>query len=270
MMDTLVVAAAQMQSMFGDVEANVAATVRTIYEAVEAGVRLVVFPELSAIGYDLDQLADERLWLTPDDPRLRPVAVACRETGITAVIGAAWHDPEAGGVGRIASFVFHPDGATQVVAKMHVHSSEDAWFCSAPYPPQPLDIDGWKVVLAVCFDAANPTHAMAARDAGADLYACSAMYDVSEVRRLDLHFGARAMDHRMVSLLANCTGAGKGWESCGLSGTWGPDGERRAIASDRAPQLVIDRIERATIGRYRPAATTLLDQETRASRVTLA
>ncbi|MGN6031151.1 MAG: carbon-nitrogen hydrolase family protein [Thermomicrobiales bacterium] len=271
MTDLLVVAAAQMESAFGDVAGNVATTVRMIREAAAAGVRLVVFPELSTIGYDLDQLADDRLWLTPDDPRLAPVAEACRETGVTAVIVAAWRDPSASGAGRIASFVYHPDGTAQVVAKMHVHASEDAWFQSAPYPPQPLDIDGWKVALAVCFDAANPTHALAACEAGADLYACSAMYDVSEIRRLDLHFGARAMDHRMVSLLANCTGAGKGWGSCGLSGTWGPDGERRTVAPDRMPQLVVDRIERATIERYRPARVTAADrQETRASRVTFA
>ncbi|MGC4106294.1 MAG: carbon-nitrogen hydrolase family protein [Thermomicrobiales bacterium] len=254
MTDALVVAAAQMQSVFGEVETNVATTARMIREADAAaeGVRLVVFPELSTIGYDLGQLVDDRLWLTPDDPRLAPVVEACRETGITAVIGAAWRDPADGDAGRIASFVFLPDGGTRIVPKMHVHSSEDAWFCSAPYPPLPLDVDGWKVAFAVCFDAGNPSHAMAARQAGADLYACSAMYDVSEVRRLDLHFGARAMDHRMVSLLANCTGAGNGWESCGLSGTWGPDGERRTVAPDRTPHLVIDRIERATIAPYRP------------------
>lgn len=260
MTDSLAVAAAQMQSAFGDVDANVVTSVRMIHEAAGAGVRLVVFPELSTIGYDLGQLTDDRLWLTPDDSRLAPIADACRATGITAVVGAAWRDPEADDTGRLASFVYQPDGTTRIVAKMHVHTSEDAWFCSAPYPPQPLDIDGWTVALAVCFDAANPTHAMAAREAGADLYACSAMYDVSEVRRLDLHFGARAMDHRMVSLLANCTGSGAGWESCGLSGTWGPDGERRTVAPDRTPQLVIDRIERATLDRFRPsgvaAATT--------------
>lgn len=252
MTDVFVVAAAQMQSEFGDIEANVATTVGMIRDAAEEGVRLVVFPELSTIGYDLTQLKDDRLWLTPSDPRLAPIAAACQENGITAVVGAAWRDPAADGSGRIASFVFQPDGATQVIAKMHVHSSEDAWFCSAPYPPQPLTIDGWKIALAICFDAANPTHAMAARDAGADIYVCSAMYDISEIRRLDLHFGARAMDHRMVSLLANCTGAGDRWESCGLSGTWGPDGERRTVAPDRSSHLVVDRITRATIARYRP------------------
>ncbi|MGB3328161.1 MAG: carbon-nitrogen hydrolase family protein [Thermomicrobiales bacterium] len=271
MTESLVVAAAQMQSVFGDVEANGATTVDMIHEAAAAGVRLVVFPELSSIGYDLDRLADDDLWLTPDDPRLAPIAAACRETGITAVIGAAWHDPDAGGAGRIASFVYGPAGEPRIVAKMHVHASEDAWFASAHYPPQVVVLDGWTIALAICFDAANPAHAMAARAADAEIYACSAMYDVAEVRRLGLHFGARAMDHRMVSLLANCAGSGRGWESCGLSGTWGPDGERRTVAPDRAPRLVIDRIERATIARYRiDSGIGTTDQETRASRTALA
>lgn len=254
MTDSLVVAAAQMQAVFGDVAANVVTMVAMIREAAAKEVRLVVFPELSTIGYDLDQLRDDRLWLTPDDTRLAPIRQACRETGISAVVGAAWRDPEAEDAPRLAAFVFHPDGGVDVVAKMHIPGGEAAWFTEAPYPPRAILIDGWRVVCAVCFDAANPSHAIAARAAGADCYVTSAMYDVAEVRRLDLHFGARAMDHRMVALLANCTGSGNDWESCGLSGTWGPDGERRSVAADRTPQLVIDRIDRALIDHYRDPA----------------
>jgi len=256
MTDTLVVAAAQMQSVFGDVEANVATMVAMIQEAAEHDVRLIVFPELSTVGYDLAQLVDERLWLTPEDARLVPIAQACTETGMSAVVGAAWHDPASDGAPRLAVFVMHPDRTVDIVAKMHIPGDEARWFREAPYPPCPILIDGWRVVCAVCFDAANPSHAIAARAAGADCYVASAIYDIAEERRLDLHFGSRAMDHRMVTLLANCTGSGNDWESCGLSGTWGPDGERRTIAAEPTPvhRLVIDRIERALITRYRDPA----------------
>ena len=47
-----------------------AAAVRT------AGARVVVFPELSVTGYELDAPA-----VDPDDPRLGPIVAACAETG---------------------------------------------------------------------------------------------------------------------------------------------------------------------------------------------
>ena len=40
-------------------------------------------------------------------------------------------------------------------------------------------------------------------EAGADIYAVSALYTAGEDHRLALHLGARAMDNRMFSVLAN-------------------------------------------------------------------
>ena len=43
---------------------------------------------------------------------------------------------------------------------------------------------------------------------------------------MDIHFAARAMDHRMFAVVANYAGTGPGWESCGGSGAWHPNGMR--------------------------------------------
>ena len=57
-----------------------AATVRS------AGTRVVVFPELSLTGYELDAPA-----ITAEDPRLAPIVAACAETGSLALVGAPGH-----------------------------------------------------------------------------------------------------------------------------------------------------------------------------------
>ncbi len=69
-----------------------------------------------------------------------------------------------------------------------------------------LDLDGWKIALAICLDTARPVHAGGAAEAGADIYAVSALYTAGEDHRLALHLGARAMDNRMFSVLANLGG----------------------------------------------------------------
>src|SRR5262249_45107352 len=76
----LTVAVAQPPCVPYDVAANALAHATAIREA---GTRVVVFPELSLTGYELDAPA-----VAPDDPRLRPIVEACRETGSVALIGS--------------------------------------------------------------------------------------------------------------------------------------------------------------------------------------
>ncbi len=245
----LSVAAAQVAPVPGDVAVNVASFVVLIREAATRDVDLVAFPELALIGYDLGQLDAPDVWVSNDDARLWPLRDICIETGVTAIVGAACHDSD--GVPRLASLVFMPDGSQMTACKIHVHGTENDHFVAGAYPPTTIDVRGWKVAIAICFDAAVPTHAIAAAGEHADVYVTSAMYTVSEIRRLDLHFASRAMDHRMFSLLANLSGTGPGWVSCGRSGTWGPDGEVRMTAGT-APGLVIDRLPYADLLAFRP------------------
>jgi predicted amidohydrolase len=73
MREPVTVAAAQPPCVSYDVAANAsahAATVRT------AGARVVVFPEMSLTGYELDAPA-----IAAEDPRLAPIVDACAQTG---------------------------------------------------------------------------------------------------------------------------------------------------------------------------------------------
>ena len=47
---------------------------------------MVVFPELSLTGYELDAAA-----ITVDDPRLTPIVEACADAGSLALVGAPVH-----------------------------------------------------------------------------------------------------------------------------------------------------------------------------------
>src|SRR5512145_1111644 len=80
------IGAAQTTPVRGDVVANVEQHLRLARIAAEEQVRLLVFPELSLTGYELDLAA--RLAFAPDDPRLAPLAGAAAELSMTLVVGA--------------------------------------------------------------------------------------------------------------------------------------------------------------------------------------
>jgi predicted amidohydrolase len=217
----LTLSAVQYQALDGGVAVNLAEHIRLIEDADSHGARLVIFPELSLTGYALQPLADPARWFTPADSRLDGIREICRLTGITAVVGAPYREPD--GTPRLASLAVHPSGGVDCSFKVWLHGAENEWF-TAGERAAVLAVDGWRIALAVCFDAAHPEHAGAAADEGADVYAVSGLYTAAEGRRLDLHLGARAMDHRMYSVLANLGGSTPLGPSAGKSGFWGPDG----------------------------------------------
>lgn len=248
MTDTLPVCVIQYRPLDGGIPANAEEHVRLIEDADDHGARLVVFPELSLTGYRLDLLDRPESWLVPDDHRLADVREICRRTGITAIIGAALR--EADGTPRLASLAVHPDGSTETAFKTHLHGDELELFTpgeGATY----IEVDGWKSALAICLDASVPSHSGDSAAAGADLYCVSALYTKNEEHRLALHLGARAMDNRMFTALANLGGTTPVGESCGLSGFWGPDGLPLKQASGTGTEIVSAVLQRSRLKKFR-------------------
>lgn len=75
---------AQIDCALGDLEANIATHARVMREAREAGVELLLFPELSLTGYAVGPDA-VRLARRPDDPLLRGLAMEAGD--MTCVVG---------------------------------------------------------------------------------------------------------------------------------------------------------------------------------------
>lgn len=248
MTDALTVSAVQYQALEGGILPNVQEHVRLIEDAESHGARLVVFPELSLTAYNLAQLAGDDYWIQHDDPRLGDLHEICRRTGITAVAGAAYREPD--GTPRLASLVIHPDGTIELAFKTHLHGQEREVFAAGD-GALVMELDGWKIALAICFDAAVPAHSTGAAQAGADIYAVSALYTLTEDRRLALHMGARAMDNRMFAVLANLGGSTALGPSCGLSGFWGPDGFELKKAAGTGTEVVTAVLQRSALRKFR-------------------
>ncbi|MFF2744315.1 carbon-nitrogen hydrolase family protein [Kitasatospora sp. NPDC058048] len=203
-------------------------------EAVrKAGTRLVVFPELSLTGYDLTAPA-----VDPADARLAPLVAACAATGAVALVGAPVTETD--GRESIATLVVTGQGAEVAYRKMRLHGAEVERFAPGGKPVV-LELDGLRLGLAVCADAADPAHAEETAALGIDAYVASTLYGpgAAQAERRDGHVRDRAAAHGVWCVLATCAGAtGEYPESSGGSGVWAPGGELVVQAGTDPGELV--------------------------------
>jgi predicted amidohydrolase len=183
-----------------------------------AGARVVVFPELSLTGYELDAPA-----IAAEDPRLRPIVEACAEAGSLALVGAPVHGEE--GHSHIAMVVVDGIGATVAYRKMWLGGKEPDRFAPGRKPAV-LDVDGWRLGLAICKDTGIPQHAADTAALGIDAYVAGVLESVEDTAIPDERARRVATDHRVWVVMASFAGStGGGYtRAAGCSGIWGAEG----------------------------------------------
>lgn len=210
-MTPLTVAAAQPPTVSHDVAANARAHAAVIRSA---GARVVVFPELSLTGYELD--ADV---VAPHDQRLAPVVDACAEMSTVALAGAVVAGP------HIATLVIDGGGASIGYRKMWLGPAEIRRFRPG-VEPAVLNVDGWRLGLAICKDTGVVEHAARTAASGIDAYVAGVVHHRSEGVEL-AHRAHRVATHQQVwvavASMAGDTGGGY-TPAAGSSGIWAPGG----------------------------------------------
>jgi predicted amidohydrolase len=220
----LSIAVAQPACTALDVAANVlvhAAAVRA------ARSRVVVFPELSLTGYELAAPL-----LALDDPRLEPLVEACAATGSIALAGAPIDGPYIG--------MLRVDGTGVTVAyrKQNPGTVEAERFRPGPCP-EVLEVDGWRLGLAICRDTGIAGHAAATAGLGIDAY-LAGLVDPPEEDVIQEERARRiAADHGVWVAFASFAGpTGSGYpQTAGRSGIWSPDGKSVVRAGRTAGEL---------------------------------
>ncbi|GGQ33328.1 hydrolase [Streptomyces griseomycini] len=213
----LSIAVAQPRCTAFDVKSNAVAH----GEAVRAAdARVVVFPEMSLTGYELDAAP-----VLPDDERLAPLVAACAEAGTLALVGAPVPGP------RIGMLAVDGEGARVAYGKVYLHGSEADRF--VPGEPAAIEVDGWRLGLAVCRDTGIPEHAARTAALGIDGYVAGVVHADHEAEVHGERARRVAADHGVwvaTAAFAGPTGGGFDHTS-GRSGIWSADGELVAEAS---------------------------------------
>ncbi len=235
MENNIVIAAAQSRSIRGDLQDNILTHLRFIERAAAAGCRLLVFPELSLIGYELDLAAT--LQFRRDDPRLDPIRNAAKKHDMHIVVGGPLASEEERPY--LGALVVSPQ-RTVCYPKTHVHESEAPYFLSGE-DSCVVVIDGNRVGIAICADTSYASHAATVASRGAQLYVASVMKTNAEmfdhVRRMNQY----AIAHRMGILTANYAGSSGRRESAGKSAFWDERGDLIVQVDSNVESLLVSR-----------------------------
>ena len=167
--NNIVIAAAQSSSSRGNLQENITTHLRFMDRVASAGCTLLVFPELSLTGYELDLAATTQF--NRDDPRLDPIRKATKKHGMHVVVGGPLPSDEARPF--LGALVVSSQRDVWY-AKTHVHESEAPYFlpgkdsCVVP-------IGENRVGIAICADTSHASHAATVACRGAQLYVASVM-----------------------------------------------------------------------------------------------
>jgi predicted amidohydrolase len=253
------VAAAQGESVSGDVEANVATAVALVEQAADAGARVVVLPELFLTGYDPDGWSRETSVAEMGDDRLEPLSVVCSARSVVLVVGAAVasyrHRNYLPGRPprpvRLSLLVVDSAGTVQVAyVKQHLTDEEKTFFAPGKDGAS-IVVDGWELGLGVCYDGCFPEHAATAAAEGASAYLCPSAYYIGSEHRRDLYYAARALDNGMYVVFSGLTGNCGSYKFNGGSAVYDPEGRPLTRAGDESPAVVVADLDPAEIVRVR-------------------
>ena len=240
---SLRVALAQFNPTVGAIEANAAACIDWISRAREAGVALVVLPELAVTGYPPEDLLLKPHFLEAAERAVAEIAAGAE--GIVALVGAPYRDPGlhnglhvlAGGeiAARYAKVLLPNYGVFD--ERRYFEPGEGAAL---------IEVDGVRVGLTVCEDIWFPgPPASTAALAGAALIvnASASPYQRGKGTARERMVAERARENDVAMALCNIVGGQDELVFDGHSVVVGADGSTLARAAQFTEELLIADLE---------------------------
>lgn len=216
----------------GDVASNLAQHLALSRLAARRSAQVLVFPELSLTGYELD-LGPE-LAFDEHDSRLAPLLEFATRERMTLIVGAPLRLE---GELHIGAFILGGDSGVQVYAKQHLGAFPADVNPGGPVPPAeaslfvagtrtPLfDLSGTSAAVAVCADVGQASHAQLAAAGGAACYLSCMFVIPSDLAEERARLAEYARQYSMIVAFANYGGSSGGLPSAGQSAIWSERGE---------------------------------------------
>ena len=225
----LTIAVVQPESVARDIERNALLHADAI-RAADA--RVVVFPELSLSGYELDAPT-----VAPVDGRLRPMIAACADAGALALAGAPVAGEDVGiSIGMLA---VDATGARIAYRKMSLGGAEPACFTAGTRPT--VSRGGWLAPGACDLSRHRGLSSCLGQAAvGMDVYVAGVLEFAGDFAVPDERARRIAADQHVWVAIASFAGStGGGYDhAAGGSGIWAPDGSVVARAGPEVGAIV--------------------------------
>jgi predicted amidohydrolase len=240
------VAAAQITSCVGQLDANVRKHEQYARQAAAAGAQVVCFPELSLSGYPTASRVPHELAQPLDGELALAMVELSREVGIVVLAGLLERDRS--GVVYNTQLVAGPDGPIGAYRKVHVPTSEIGRFYHGDELPV-FRLPWATVGVQICYDSHYPEGSTIQALQGAEViflpHASSGgpgreSYEKKRARWLR-YMPARAYDNRVFAVVVNQVGHNGEAAFPGIAFVLDPNGEILAEArADVEDLLVVD------------------------------
>jgi predicted amidohydrolase len=228
-------ASVQFAPAINNIAANIEKHIFWTTKARKAGADLVLFPEMSLTGYELERAGE--IAFEEKDSRLSVLADLSKSQNITIVCGAPVKLKN--GKLCIGSFIIKPDETIQIYAKKYLHTGEDKFFeTDHAYDPQ-INIAGNRISFAICADITHPEHSRKAFERGTDIYLASIFFTPKGIAEgLEL-LQKYAQEYQMNVLMSNYTGESYGYAAAGQSSYWNNRGQLIAYLNAEEEDMLV-------------------------------
>ena len=232
---------------------------RSAKTAAAAGANLLIAPEMALTGYNIGAAAVRAAAEPLDGPMIAALAQIVVRHRIALLAGF----PELGPDGRVynAAHLVDRHGKSRATCrKTHLYGAVDrAQFAPGAALATPVELDGWSLGLAICYDIEFPELARAQALAGVDaiLVPTANMMPFTSVPTRIVP--ARAEENEVYVAYANYCGAEGDFTYCGLSCVCGPDGADLARAGIGDEMIFAD-LTKQCLAATRATSTHLADR----------
>lgn len=231
----MIVAAAQIRSISGDLKGNLEKHLSFTKLAADRGVELLVFPELSLTNYE-PTIAREFASGELEDSIAR-LHQFSRERQLAIAAGAP--KKTARGI-EIAMLWFWGDCERRSYSKQILHGDEKPYFVEG-VDDFMLYRGGIRVVPAICYESIQPEHLLAAKIIGPAIYLVSVAKSAAGMEKAEVYYAEASRQHQLSIIVANNLGPADNFIGAGRSAVWNPRGEKLGqLSSDREQLLIYD------------------------------
>jgi predicted amidohydrolase len=231
-----IIAAAQYAVVSDEFGANLDRHLLHSTAAANLGVNLLVFPEMSLTGYQVERAAE--LVVNPYASAFEPLKTLAREASMTILAGAPIR--LASTSLHIAQLAFLPSGIVAIYTKRHLTEAESAYFTPGQGGPI-LRTGGLMVAMAVGADITQASHAANAAAHKANIYVASVLLRETAHADETALLQAYARTHKMAVLMANHAAPAGGLIPVGRSAIWDEQGALIASSPGTEESLVLAR-----------------------------
>lgn len=246
----MLLACVQTDIRLGDVTSNLNTVLTAIDAAAERRADLVVFPECMLTGYGFNTRQEAiPHGRSLEDPLFGAIAERLAKHRQFATLGFLELAPGSSeGEPRLfnAAALIGPRGVVGHYRKIHLpHLGVDRFVDRGDLPYRVLQAGEARVGLAICYDSSFPEPIRVLALEGADIIALGTNWPNAAVRTADIVPPARSMENHLFFVAANRIGSERGFDFCGRSSIFGPDGVELARTSGAEPTILYAEVDLA-------------------------